>query len=90
MISTAPDILDLKKKLDDGEGDDVLNNRAIEIFERLTEELNQAKGWKDKARQRALDQEAHDFEDLIDEIERRRHAHVLDKFAQYIKRRMRG
>jgi hypothetical protein len=90
MISTAPDIRDLEQKLNDGEGDDVLNSRAIEIFERLTEDLVEAKGWKDKARQRALEQEAKDFEDLIDEIQARRHEHVLDKFAQYIKRRMKG
>jgi hypothetical protein len=90
MISTAPDLLDLKKKLDDGEGDDVLNNRAIEIFERLTEEMMEAKGWKDGSQQRRLDQEVKDFEDLMNEIEKRRHAHVFDKFAQYIQRRMCG
>jgi hypothetical protein len=90
MNSTAPDIVDLKKKLEDGEGDDVLNSRAIEIFERLTEEITEAKGWGDQSRQRSLEQEAKDFGDLIDEIERRRHAHALDKFAQYIKRRKWG
>jgi hypothetical protein len=85
MQGTAPDILDLEKKLNDGEGDDVLSNRAIEIFERLTDEIKAAKAKGNKSQADFLVRQVKDFDRVLSEIKDRRHAHVLDKFTQHSK-----
>ncbi len=82
MQGTAPDILDLEKKLNDGEGDDVLNNRAIEIFERLTEEIKAVRAKGNKSQADSLARQVKDFDRVLTDIKNRRHAHVLDKFIQ--------
>ena len=84
MASIAPDICDLEKKLNDGEGDHILSQRAIEIYERLRYEMEQAKKKGDKARYRALQDEESDFDHVLEEIEKRRHKHVLDEFDEYL------
>lgn len=80
MDTIAPDILDLAKKLEDGEGDEVLNNRAIEIYERLTDEFDRAKSRGSKSDVDAVMRQGDHFHEIIEKIKARRHDHVLDEF----------
>ncbi len=83
-MARAPDIADLEKKLDDGEGDDVLCRRAIEIVERLEYEINLASRGRNARAVKALENERKDFERIIGEIRRRRHDHALDTFVDRV------
>lgn len=80
MKSKAPDIFDLMKKLDDGECDDVLNSRAIEILERLAEEIQSASGQHQKSD--SFQEQLEDFDAVLQDIKKRRHTHVLDRFIK--------
>jgi hypothetical protein len=90
MPSTAPDIIELEKKLEDGEGDDALNSLAIKIFERLADERSEAKFRRRKALLRLLEQQNNEFGRVLLEIKRRRHLHVLDRYAQHVKKQTGG
>ncbi len=83
MASTAGDINDLEKKLNDGESDKVLNTLAIEIYQRVRHEVLQAKRKKDHIALAFLKQQVEDFGEILASIENRRHAHVLDEFKEY-------
>jgi hypothetical protein len=87
MVSTASDIIELERKLEDGEGDDALNDLAIEIFERLSDERSEAKFRRRKALLRLLEQQNGEFGRILLEIKKRRHLNVLDKYAEHVKRR---
>lgn len=83
-MARAKDIADLEKMLDDGEGDDALNQRAIEIVERLEYEEKLARQNMKIRDMDIVDAERKDFERVIADIQRRRHAHVLDTFTTYV------
>lgn len=84
-MGRAADIDDLERMLNDGDGDDVLNARAIEIFERLRDELKRFKYSPSVSEKDRLKAEVEDFEDTLKQIEARRHEHALDRFKEYLK-----
>lgn len=86
MTINAPDIRDLEKMLNDGEGDASLSRRAIEIIERLDDERRRARYKMDYRTCERLAEEDADFKRVIGEILRRRHDHVLDRFFGHIER----
>ena len=83
-MARAKDIADLEKMLDDGEGDDAINKRAIEIVERLEYEEKLARQNMKIRDMDIVDAERKDFERVIGDIKRRRHEHSLDTFATYV------
>lgn len=85
ITNRAQDIEELERALNDGEGDDVLNSQAIEIFNRLNGEVRKAlnRQLTDEERKN-LGDELLDFGRTIKEIRDRRHAHVLDRFSKHL------
>ena len=79
----APDIVDLENKLNNAEGDVVLSSRAIEICERLQEEINEATQRARYMRIATLEEERLDFERVLALIEVRRHVHALDQYRAH-------
>ncbi|HEY9585811.1 MAG TPA: hypothetical protein VJJ02_04460 [Candidatus Paceibacterota bacterium] len=87
MVGRAADIKDLEKMLNDGEGDDALNARAIEIYERILDEGKRIKRSRGSFKNlEELRGEVEDFEQVINQIETRRHDHVLDRFKEYLRK----
>lgn len=82
-MSRARDIEELEVLLNNAESADKLCNQAIEIIERLVEEKRKARYRNDHAREQTLREQERDFQNVLEEIERRRHASTLDKFKEY-------
>lgn len=89
-MARAKDIADLEKMLDDGEGDAALNQRAIEIVERLEYEEKLARQNMNVSGMETIARERADFERVIADIQRRRHDHVLDVFTDYAYNKKKG
>ncbi len=89
MPVRAPDIADLADLLERAEDEDLLNSRAIEISERLEEELKQARGRANITRSTELEAELNDFERVIADIQRRRRDGVLERFLTHALNRKR-
>ena len=86
MDTRAGDILDLKKILDDALSDDLLNSRAIEIYERLIEAKKNIRYRVDVDEAKLIDAQILDFIALIKEIKRRRSDKVLERFDFHVKK----
>lgn len=84
-MARAADIQDLEKMLNDGEGDEDLCDRAVEIFERLRDEERRFRYFVNSPERKRVEDETKDFVHVIDEINERRHEHALDKFKEYLK-----
>lgn len=84
MANRAPDIVDLEKMLNDGEGDRDLCARSKEIFERLRDEAKRYQYSGNLSEKARVKDEVRDFANVIKEIEERRHEHALDEFKQYL------
>lgn len=87
MAKRAPDIADLADLLDRAEDEDLLNSRAIEIAERLEDELKQARARANISRSTELEEERKDFERVIADIRKRRRDGVLDRFLAHAHKR---
>jgi len=84
----ATDIADLEKMLNDGESDAELCKRSIEIFERLKEEERRVRRTSNSAAAgQRIKEEVADFEQVIRQIENRRHEHALDAFKKFLDKR---
>lgn len=84
-MSRAPDVADLEKMLDDGKSDDELCDRAIEIVERLRAEARRFRYSGNTREQDRIEAEGADFANVIEQIDKRRHPHALDRFKEYIR-----
>ena len=71
----------------DAEGDIVLSSRAIEICERLQEEINEATQRARYMRIATLEEERLDFERVLSLIASRRHLHALDLYRAHTKQK---
>lgn len=88
MASRPPDIEELERLLNNGEGDGELNAQAIKIYERIKNEARKIIPYGSLAipRQKELYKELSDLEGVIEEIVKRRHAHVLDRFIKHVEK----
>lgn len=84
-MGRAADIADLEKMLDDGESDTDLCDRAIEVVERLYEDAKRFRHSSNAPQKKRVQDEVHDLQNVLEQIARRRHAHALDKFTDYLK-----
>ena len=89
-MARAKDIADLERMLDDGEGDSSLNQRAIEILERIEYEGKLARQNMNIKGIETIEAETKDFERVIADIQRRRHEHVLDTFTTHAYNKKKG
>ncbi|OGZ12877.1 MAG: hypothetical protein A2942_01655 [Candidatus Lloydbacteria bacterium RIFCSPLOWO2_01_FULL_50_20] len=85
VTGRAPDIEELEKMLNDCEDDDTLNDQAIKVFDRLVREVKRvASSHFGGERAKELKQELSDFEQVVRQITKRKHDHVLDRFNQHV------
>ncbi len=83
MTQVAPLIEELEKMLNDGEGDDVLCGKCIEILEMMRKEVEEINDAQDFQRALVFEELRQDFIDVLDQISKRRHSGALDQFEQY-------
>lgn len=83
MSQNAPLIEELKKMLNDGEGDDLLCGKCIEIVEWMRKEIKEIEDALDFNRALEFEELRQDFIDVLDQITKRRHKGALDQFEQY-------
>lgn len=83
MTNRARDIEELEDLLNGAESDEKLCDQAIEIIERLVEEKKRARYRGDYAHEQSLAQQERDFQNIILDIEKRRHPNTLDKFKEF-------
>lgn len=86
MTERAPDIKKLEDMLNDCESDDALNEQAIKIFERMVDDAFDVQlQSKDTAEgKRKLVADCDELEKVIEQIETRKHARVLDRFKKFL------
>ena len=84
----GPDIIELERLLDAGEGDDDLCQQAIAINKRLDDEMNQAgRKQQDALKRERIKLQRVDFQRVIADIRRRRHDQALRRYDDEIYRR---
>lgn len=86
-LHRAPDIVDLENKLNNVDTDEALSSRAIEICERLQEEIREATQRARYMRIANLEDERLDFERVLTLIRHRRSAQVLDLYDAHWKQK---
>ena len=83
MTQKAPLIEALENMLNDGEGDDVLCGKCIEILEMMRKEVQEINDAQDLKRALMFEELRQDFNYVLDQITKRRHGGALDQFEQY-------
>lgn len=86
MAVRAPDIADLEQMYWGGEDEEKINSRAIEIDERLREELKKIVWSRNQSDHYRLQEQSEDFARVLKLIQGR-HDHVLDRYNKYLKDR---
>ena len=79
----APQIEELEKMLNDGEGDDVLCDKCVEILEMMRKEVQEINDAQDLRRALMFEELRQDFIYVLDQITKRRYGGALDQFEQY-------
>lgn len=83
MYDRPPDIDELERMLDAAESDAVLNEKAIEVFERL-KNLKTIRKYFGHINHHDLDEEARDLGRVIGNIRARRRDGVLDEYDMHV------
>lgn len=83
MYDRPPDIIDLERLLDGAESDAALNQKAIEIYERL-KNLKTIRRYFGHIQTQDLDEEMDDLERVLRDIKARRREGVLDEYEAHV------
>ena len=80
MSTRSKDIEELEWLLDNAGSDKELCDKAIEIADRILEDMKRFEQKHDLQVYDKIEKDCQDFETLLRNIKRRKHEHVLDEF----------